>query len=247
MVGHLKLVSGLRLTPNATKPFRNLEGASILIPWNDPFCVHGGLDKVLNPSSKKRPVSERIFSFWNPSNPSKEHLSFSGLTLVTLATFFWHFRGWHCGHDLSCFFVGWFELLFYFPVSNAWELFLKPPPTVCISGSPRSMQGSRRWKRPGAEKDATKNSWLRHFREITGSHTTWQVAYFFYILHLVGATVVGWETNGWELCHLFFSYSTVQRFWASNVLLLGRNNGLWFFLRSICFADFLEFLGFLIK
>lgn len=87
--------------------------------------------------------------------------------------------------------------------------------------------------------------WL--FWEITGSHTTWQVAYFLYILHLVGATVVGWETNGWELCHLFFSYSTVQRFWASNVLLLGRNNGLWFFLRSICFADFLEFLGFLIK
>ena len=59
-----------------TPPFRNLEGASILILWNDPFCVHGGLDKVLNPSSKKRPVSERIFSFWNPSNPSKEHLSF---------------------------------------------------------------------------------------------------------------------------------------------------------------------------
>ena len=171
---------------------------------------------------------------------------------MTLATFFWHFRGWHCGHDLSCVFVFPFQTrgksfwshhqLFAslgpssFHSTAFWifpSFWVPPGPCKEVGGG----NGQELRRTPRKTRGCLDEDWL--FWEITGSHTTWQVAYFLYILHLVGATVVGWETNGWELCHLFFSYSTVQRFWASNVLLLGRNNGLWFFTKYL----FCWFLG----
>ena len=116
VVGHLKLVSGLRLTP--TNPSETLKEPVYFDSVEWPFFFSWWTWQGLKPMFKEKT------SFWNDLQFLKSFQPFQrtsilfGIDISDIGHLFWHFK------RLALW--PWFELLFYFPVSKRGNC-LKPP------------------------------------------------------------------------------------------------------------------------